>query len=114
MFRPNYINSKNPVTYDDSTGCRGMRFELLVKVVGNGADISSDTSGITVKNGTDVSIFISAATSFNGFDKCPDSEGKDEDRLANQYMDAAVKKSWDTLLKRHVADYQKYFNPCYL
>ena len=108
--QPSYIDSKNPVTYDDSAGCRGMRFELLVKIIGNGADITSDTSGITVKNGTDVTIFISMATSFNGFDKCPDSDGKDENQLATQYLNAAVKKNWTTLLANHTADYHKYFN----
>jgi alpha-L-fucosidase 2 len=108
--QPNYINSKNPVTYDDSAGCRGMRFELLVKIIGNGATITSDTSGISVKNGTDVTILVSMATSFNGFDKCPDSDGKDENKLATTYMDAAVKKNWTTLLANHIADYRKYFN----
>ena len=108
--QPSYIDSKNPVTYDDSSGCRGMRFELLVKIVGNGADISSDTSGITVKNGTDVNIFISMATSFNGFDKCPDSKGKDENQLATQYLNAAITKSWATLLSRNEADFHRYFN----
>lgn len=107
---PVYINSKHPVIQDDTLGCRGMRFELLIKTVCNDGTVSADTTGITVKNASDVTIFLSAATSFNGFDKCPDSEGKDEDKLATDYLNAAIKKDWKSLLTAHQADYHKYFN----
>ena len=106
---PNYVQSANPVKYDDSTGCKGMRFELLVKAFNKDGSISADTSGIVVTNATDVTIFLSAATSFNGFDKCPDSDGKDENKLAASCLNAAVKYRWTSLLSRHYADYQKYF-----
>lgn len=108
--QPNYIRSANPVTYEDSSGCRGMRYELLVKAVCNDGSTSSDTTGISVKNATEVTIFISAATSFNGFDKCPVSQGRDEDKLATDYLNHAATKSWPVLLLRHNTDYHKYFN----
>jgi alpha-L-fucosidase 2 len=108
--QPNYIKSDNPITWDDSIGCRGMRFELLVKVSCREGAVTADTSGITVKNGTDVTIFLSAATSFNGFDKCPLSEGKDENQIATQYLNTAKAKSWQTLLADHITDYRKYFS----
>lgn len=107
---PNYINSANPVTWDDSAGCRGMRFELQIKALHKDGSVSADTSGITVKNATEATLYLSAATSFNGFDKCPVSEGKDESWIAAQYLDAASAKSWPTLLARHDADYHRYFN----
>ncbi|CAN5776008.1 glycoside hydrolase family 95 protein [soil metagenome] len=109
-LEPSYVRSDNPMSPDDTTGCRGMRFEWRIKGVGNGANITSDTSGITVKNGTEVLVFFSAATSFNGFDKCPNLEGKDEDKLASQYLNAAIKKDWKLLLANHLADYHHYFN----
>ncbi len=109
-IQPNYVQSDNAVEEKDSTGCRGMRFEWRIKAIGNGANISTDTSGITVKNGTDVLIFLSAATSFNGFDKCPDKEGKDEHKIATQFLNAAVKKGWPVLLAAHEADFHHYFN----
>jgi alpha-L-fucosidase 2 len=108
--QPNYIDSANPITYGDSAGCKGMRFELQVKALSKDGRISADTSGITVKNATDVTIFLSAATSFNGFDKCPVSEGKDENKIATQYLNKASIKSWSALLTRHYADYHHYFN----
>ncbi len=108
---PSYIKyNKQPVIYQDSvTGKKGMRYEVLVKAIGNGV-ISTDTSGITVKNGSNIILFLSASTSFNGYDKSPDKDGKDEHKLASQYLNAAVKKDWQTLFNNHLADYHKYFN----
>jgi alpha-L-fucosidase 2 len=108
--QPNYINSANPIEWDDSTGCKGMRFELLVKAVNKDGSVIADAGGIEVKNATDVTIFVSAATSFNGFDKCPLADGKDENKIATGYINNAWAKSWQTLLTRHYADYHKYFN----
>jgi alpha-L-fucosidase 2 len=109
-LEPSYVRSDHARTEDDSTGCRGMRFELRVRAGSLDGMITADTNGITVKNASDVSIFLSAATSFNGFDKCPLSQGKDEDQLASGYMEAAVKKNWGTLLQDHLADYHRYFD----
>ncbi|HSC39590.1 MAG TPA: glycoside hydrolase family 95 protein, partial [Chitinophagaceae bacterium] len=107
---PNYVHTTSPITKDDTTGCRGMRFEWRIKAIAKDGTTTTDTSGISVKNASDVVIFISAATSFNGFDKCPDSQGKDEHQLAAQYLEAASKKSWPALLNSHLADFHTYFN----
>jgi alpha-L-fucosidase 2 len=102
--------NKQPIIYQDSiTGKQGMRYVLLLRAIGNGT-ITSDTSGISVKNGSDVTLFLSAATSFNGYDKSPDKDGKDEVKLATQYLDAAVQKNWQTLFNNHTTDYHKYYD----
>src|SRR5436853_2475764 len=70
---PSYFNdNKEPIIYEDSNNCRGMRFEMLVKALHKDGTVTTDTSGIHVKNATEVVLIVSAATSFNGFDKCPD------------------------------------------
>jgi alpha-L-fucosidase 2 len=109
-LQPSYVNLKDTLALDDKPGCRGMRYELQVKAVNKDGTVSADTTGITVKNATDVTIYLSAATSFNGFDKCPDSEGKDEHKLAAGYLDKALKYNWPELLQHHYNDYHKYFN----
>ena len=81
-IQPNYIRSDNAIEENDTAGCRGMRFDWRIKAISKEGIVTSGTSGISVKNGTDVMIILSAATSFNGFDKCPDAEGKDESKLA--------------------------------
>ncbi len=109
-IEPSYVSSDNPVQQDDPNGCRGMRYEWRLKATAKEGTINADTSGITVKNGTDVLVFFTAATSFNGFNKCPDSQGKDEHQLVAQYLHAAVKKGWTLLLNNHLTDYHRYFN----
>lgn len=109
-LEPNYVQTDHPMAKDDTTGCRGMRFEILLKAVNSGGTVVTDTGGITVKNASEVLLFISAATSFNGFDKCPDAQGKDENKLATDYLHAAIQKPWTPLLDRHLADYHRYFN----
>ena len=109
-LEPNYVSSDNPQAPDDTSGCRGMRFEYRIKATSKDGSISSDTAGVTVKNATEVLIYFSAATSFNGFDKCPDAQGKDESKLATGYLNAAIKKSWPSLLSNHLTDFHTYFN----
>ncbi len=109
-IEPNYVRSDKPVTETDTAGCRGMRFQLRLKAMNTGGTVSTDTSGITIKNATEVLLFVSAATSFNGFDKCPDSQGKDENKIASAYLNTAVKKGWTMLLNSHLLDYRRYFN----
>ena len=109
-LEPSYVKSDKPMAADDTSGCRGMRFEWRIKAISKDATITTDSNGITVKNGTEVLVFFSAATSFNGFDKCPDSEGKDESKLAQHYLNAALQKSWKTLLAAHLADYHHFYD----
>jgi len=109
-IEPSYVQSDKPIIQDDAAGCRGMRFQMRLKAISTGGTVSADTSGIKVKNATEVIVFLSAATSFNGFDKCPDAQGKDENKIATQYLNAATKKNWTTLLNNHLADFHKYFN----
>lgn len=107
---PNYVRSGQPITQDDPTGCRGMRFNWRIKATSKDGILRSDTSGISIIDASEILIYVSVATSFIGFDKCPDSQGKDETKIATQYLQAALKKNWTALLAAHQADYHKYFN----
>ncbi|MCD0466036.1 glycoside hydrolase N-terminal domain-containing protein [Flavobacterium sp. ENC] len=108
---PNYIDyNKEPIVYDDVTGCRGMRFELIIKPVIKDGEISYDGDKIIIKKASEILLFVSAATSFNGFDKCPDSQGKDEHQFAERPLKKAASQKYDRLLKEHIADFQQFFN----
>ncbi|MEJ7739384.1 MAG: glycoside hydrolase family 95 protein [Chitinophagaceae bacterium] len=109
---PSYYNpaGREHVIYGDTTGCNGMRFQYRVKAVIKDGQVQTDTSGIHVENASEVLLYLSAATSFNGYDKCPDKEGKDEKSLAAGYMNNASKKSYQTLLKAHLTDVHSYYN----
>lgn len=109
---PNYYQApgRNPIINEDSTGCNGMRFQYLIKAVSKGGNVVVDMSGIHVKNATEVVIYIAAATSFNGFDKCPDREGKNERMLTAGYLNSSVASGYKRVRTAHIADYKKYFS----
>lgn len=112
-INPSYYNprGKQPVVYEDTSGCNGMRFQYRVHAKNTDGMVSvTKNTELQVKNATQVLIYVTAATSFNGFDKCPDSEGKDENKIASERIDKSIVKTYSQLLDSHTADYQRYFN----
>ncbi|TXK38002.1 glycoside hydrolase family 95 protein [Pontibacter qinzhouensis] len=107
---PSYVNSPNPVVYDAADKCKGMRYELRLKAKHKDGKVSVNEAGLHVNGATEVVLYISMATSFNGFDTCPDKDGKDESALAQAYLNKAFAKSFDAIKKAHIADYQQFFN----
>jgi alpha-L-fucosidase 2 len=108
---PNYVDyTREPIIYEEKGSCRGMRFEMRMRALAKDGIVKTDTAGISVSNATEVTILVTAATSFNGFDKCPDSEGLDESALAATAMKQAAATSYEKLLARQQADYHHFFN----
>lgn len=108
---PNYVGyNKQPVIYEDSSACRGMRYDLRLKVQSNDGTMRADTSGIHISNASEVVLLLTAATSYNGFNKCPDKDGRNEQKLVEEYLNKASKKNFIALKKDHVADYRQYFD----
>ena len=96
--------------YNDAQQCDGMRFQFRVKVISQDGKIAQQDSILNITNATEALLYVSAATSYNGYDKCPDKEGKDEEAIAKKILLNAVNKGYTALLADHIKDYQKYFN----
>lgn len=113
---PSYYNPKGrqPVIYEDTEGCNGMRFQYRIKAVAKDGSVKTDTAGIHIEKASEVVLYVVAATSFNGYDKCPDKDGKDEKQLAAGFLTKALAQPYATLLKQHQSEYQSYFNRCQL
>jgi alpha-L-fucosidase 2 len=105
---PNYLNTKNPIIYDPNG--EGMTFDLHIRALANGGQISCDGKTLSVTDANAVTLLLSAGTSFNGPDKSPGHDGVDPTAIAIKNLNAAQKKSYDNLLARHIADYQKLFS----
>ncbi len=99
-----------PFIFQEETSCKGMRFQFRVKPVLTGGQLNTTDSSLVINNATEVILYVSAATSFNGYDKCPDKDGKDENALAVAYLNNALKKNFRQLKADHIKDYKKYFN----
>ena len=108
---PSYYNPKGrvPVVYEDSNGCNGMRFQFNIHAQSTDGNIKTDSGGIHITGGSQVTLVIAAATSFNGFDKCPDRDGLNEDKLVRGFLDEALSAGYNNLLSGHKKDYQQYF-----
>jgi alpha-L-fucosidase 2 len=108
---PSYISyNKEPIIYTDTAGCRGMRFELIVKPIIKDGTLTEKGSTIAIKDASEIILVVSAATSFNGFDKCPDSDGKNEHQLNANHLAKSANKKYDVLLKEHLDDFHHFFN----
>jgi alpha-L-fucosidase 2 len=81
----------------------------MVKVKSPDGSVSSTDSSLSVSNATEATVYVTIATSFNGFDKNPATEGIDDRALALQQLDQAFKKSYDQIQTAHQSDYQRFF-----
>lgn len=97
----------NAVLFD---GNRGTRFSSLFKILSKDGKIKETTNSLELANGTEAVIYVSIATSFNGFDKNPATEGLDNVLLAAEALENASKKSYEKIKENHFKDYQGYFN----
>ena len=108
---PSYYSSKRePVVYDEQNTCKGMRFELAVKPIVDSGSVSVSDNKINIQNASSVTLLLSAATSFNGFDKCPNSQGKNEHKITQNYLEKSSRKTYSQLLTAHLEDFHKYFD----
>jgi alpha-L-fucosidase 2 len=108
---PDYFNGNNePIVYDPDDTCKGMRFELSVKPLLKGGTLRITDTQIAISNATEVILLLSADTSFNGFDRCPYSEGKDEQQASLEHLAKASRQTYAQLLEAHLADFHHYFD----
>jgi alpha-L-fucosidase 2 len=88
----------------------GMDFEVHVRIKAEGGKVSRTDSSLQIASANSVTFYLTSATSFNGFDKSPDREGKDPSLEARANLDKASAKNFDQLKKAHVEDHQKLFH----
>ena len=105
---PSYYNAnQDPVVYKTDGGTR---FSSLLKVKSTDGAVILTDSTLTILGGSEAVILLSIATSFNGFDKNPFTEGIDEKSYNEGQLNQALTHSFEELKQRHLADYQKYYD----
>lgn len=107
---PNYYRTDNPIRYGDPHSTEAMRFEGRLGAVHEDGTMQVDQDGLHILGASSVTFYFSAATSFNGFDRMPGSEGKDPSLAAAQDLETAIGLPYGELRRRHVADYQSLFD----
>lgn len=100
-------NMPNAIVFDEN---RGTRFSTQIRIKNKDGQLTATENSIGVSGATEATVYIAIATSFNGFDKNPATEGLNAELLAANQLKSASAKSFEKLKKSHLADYQTYFN----
>ncbi|QTE38642.2 glycoside hydrolase family 95 protein [Mucilaginibacter gossypii] len=109
---PTYVANRDyeprQVIYDEPKG-EGMNFRINLKIKNYGGKVSAVNNALQVSGANEVVLFLTEATSFNGFNKSPGLQGKDPAIEADRSLSAAEQKTYDLLKQRNIADYQRLF-----
>jgi alpha-L-fucosidase 2 len=106
---PSYLRSANPVIYADKPDGEGMTFTVALHAIVAGGSARGGPDAIEVAGADQVTLILAARTSFNGFDRSPGRDGRDDAALAAADLAAAMSRPYDELLAEHIADHQRLF-----
>jgi alpha-L-fucosidase 2 len=109
---PTYVANRDyeprQVVYDEPKG-EGMSFRINLKIKNKGGKVAAVGNTLQVSGANEVVLYLTEATSFNGFDKSPGLQGKDPAVKADRNLLTATQKKYERLKQRHIADYQHLF-----
>ena len=106
--KPSYLGEiPDALVFDKN---RGTLFAAIAKIKSTDGQILSTDGSLSLRNGTEAFIFVSLATSFNGYDKNPATHGLNQVQIANDQLNNAYAKTYQNLKKAHLSDYQRFFS----
>jgi alpha-L-fucosidase 2 len=105
---PNYRgNIPNPIQYDPG---KSIRFGVQCKVVASDGKIEAISDKLSVDGASYAILAIAIRTNFERFDVLPDPKIVVSEHKCVSDINAASQFAYDELRKRHIKDYQEYFN----
>ncbi len=108
VAQPSYLgNVKNAVLYDSANS---MRFVADAGVFETDGRVSTSNNRLVVNNATSVILYVSMATSFNGFDKNPSTAGKNELNEVVKPVEQLVGKTYPVISTSHENDFSTYYD----
>jgi alpha-L-fucosidase 2 len=87
----------------------GLLYEAQLLVKNDGGDVKAEGTTIRFTNCDTVTLILGAATNYV-MDYARKWRGDDPHAALTAQVDAAAKKTWDDMLKRHIEEHQSYFN----
>ncbi|MBT3243910.1 MAG: glycoside hydrolase family 95 protein [Bacteroidetes bacterium] len=106
---PNYRgNIPNTIIYGENG--KGMRFRVIADLDISDGELLIEGNSIIIQNASTALIRLSVATSYNGFDRDPGLDGKNEKKLALKLLDSSVEKDYSTLKSDHIKEFSSFFN----
>ena len=95
--------------YPDDPAKKGMSFRGVIRVISDGTVEYYDDK-IIVQNADSATLYFTCETSFNGFNKHPNLEGKEYKNAAIEIMNNAVKIPYEVAKSEHIKDYKSYYD----
>lgn len=95
--------------FSDEPSHQGARYEGIGVIKSPDGQIEADKQQILVRNATELTLYFAIRSSFAGFDKHPQLEGKEEEVLLKKDL-GCTGLSYDELREGHLKEYQPYFN----
>ena len=90
---------------------RGIHFRTIVAADAPSSIVTSNPDGtLSVKGGNEATVYITNATSFNGFDRDPATDGRPYTSIADRNISRALSSSFDSIQRTHETDYRNLFH----
>lgn len=103
------IPEEEYIQYSDEEDKKGMSFRGAVRVKSDG-NVTYNNDCIVVSDVEDAVIYFTCESSFNGFDKHPNLEGKEYKNACLSMLDAVSEKDYKDVLNNHISDYRSYYD----
>lgn len=101
--------SEKPIVFSEVPG-EGMYYSVVVEAKAEGGSVSASEGKLHIDKATACTVVLTAATGFRGYDKIPDTPQTELNERAGRQAEAAIRKSYASLLNRHIDDYRSYFD----
>lgn len=95
--------------YPTDESKKGISFRGAVKIKTDGC-ITYNSDSLTVSDANEATVFFTCESSFNGYDKHPNLEGKEYKQKCLDMLHDVCEKNYDDIKNRHIEDYQSYYN----
>lgn len=95
--------------FSDVPRKQGARYEGIGIVNQSDGQIVGGEACLTIRNATMMTFYFGIRSSFAGFDRHPQLEGDEEERLLETDM-ACSRLSYEDIRKSHLEEYQQYFS----
>jgi alpha-L-fucosidase 2 len=89
---------------------KGIKFEVRIRVLSCDGNVSADARGLNIQKAKEVVLAVAVASSFNGYDKDPVTEGVDPADKTREVITKVSTKNYKQLLNNHLSDYKNLFD----
>ena len=95
--------------YEYNPDMESIRFRIKLRVETDGL-LYCTGNALRIEGSSDTTIYTAIETSFNGYNKMPQSEGKNYISLCENDINNTYNHTYDELKKRHICDYRSLFD----